>query len=51
VTFSAGVCVVGDVPASEAIAAADVALYRAKQAGRSCWRFAEPSNTEIPSFR
>ena len=40
VTFSAGVCVVGDVPAHDALAAADRALYQAKQDGRNCWRFA-----------
>jgi diguanylate cyclase (GGDEF)-like protein len=40
VTFSAGVCVVGPVPGSDALAAADRALYLAKQDGRNCWRFA-----------
>lgn len=40
VTFSAGVCVVGDVPASDALAVADQSLYKAKQDGRNCWRFA-----------
>lgn len=43
VTFSAGICVVGDVSPGEAVAAADAALYRAKSDGRNCWRFAEPA--------
>jgi diguanylate cyclase (GGDEF)-like protein len=39
VTFSAGVCVVGEVSGPDALAAADRALYLAKQDGRNCWRF------------
>src|SRR5438105_4229558 len=40
VTFSAGICVVGDTPAEHAVAVADSALYRAKADGRNCWRSA-----------
>jgi diguanylate cyclase (GGDEF)-like protein len=40
ITFSAGICIVGDIVAIDAVAAADAALYRAKHDGRNCWRFA-----------
>lgn len=39
VTFSAGVAILGDLESpGEAVRAADVQLYDAKQAGRDCWR-------------
>jgi diguanylate cyclase (GGDEF)-like protein len=48
VTFSAGVCVVGDVDAADAVGAADAALYRAKRDGRNCWRFADSTTVVLP---
>jgi diguanylate cyclase (GGDEF)-like protein len=44
VTFSAGICVIGEVDAAHALASADRALYQAKQDGRNCWRFAASLN-------
>lgn len=44
VTFSAGIALItADSPPGSALAAADVALYRAKQAGRDRFRIASPS--------
>ena len=50
VTFSAGVCVMDTGTAQDALAAADQALYRAKQDGRNCWRFAGATAVSITSL-
>ena len=54
VTYSAGAAILGDLESpGEAVRAADVQLYDAKQAGRDCWRIrptrrAAPSSAVVP---
>jgi diguanylate cyclase (GGDEF)-like protein len=50
VTFSAGVAIVGDLESpGEAVRAADVQLYDAKQAGRNCWRIRPTGRGPAPA--
>lgn len=50
VTFSAGVAIVGDLESpGEAVRAADLQLYDAKQAGRDCWRIRPTGRAARPA--